>query len=218
MASAVSASTSGQLSRVVLDEDGFVVLKGSEFGRRVRDFAGKGFPLKSAEGLDFCKGNILNDDRVRGVIESEFPRCGLGAYTVLDTAQRKPGFFLYPGEPARQALVVQLWSNASRVLFYKGSHLGRSLQPTNGDRLLEISTDRLPMSPVELVFEDGGLTILDGRLCFQIIHGFALTLVFAAPERLGKFAKMILPDSPDLKAQVDRMTTAKIGFNYEYKS
>jgi len=60
-------------------------------------------------------------------------------------------------------------------------------------------------------------TVLDGRLCFKIVEGYAVTMVFAVPKRLGKFAKMILPDSSELKAQVRNMTTSKIGFNYEYK-
>ncbi len=42
-------------------------------------------------------------------------------------------------------------------------------------------------------------------------------MVFAVQRRLDKFAKMILPEAPELRAQVEEMTTRKIGFNYEYK-
>lgn len=56
-----STSTSGELSRRELDEDGFVVLRGSAFGQRFDGFARKGLPFKNADGLDFCKLNILND-------------------------------------------------------------------------------------------------------------------------------------------------------------
>lgn len=59
--------------------------------------------------------------------------------------------------------------------------------------------------------------ILDGRLSFQILTGHAISMVFAVQKRLSKFAKIILPDEPELKAQVDSMITPKIGFNYEYK-
>lgn len=76
---------------------------------------------------------------------------------MLDSTQRLPGFFLHPREQEREALVVQLWSNSSRALFYKGSHLCRSLQPTEGDILLEISADELLMEAVEVKFEKGGL-------------------------------------------------------------
>jgi len=59
--------------------------------------------------------------------------------------------------------------------------------------------------------------ILDGRLSFKVLNGYAVTMVFAVQRRLDKFAKMILPGTPELRAQVDDMTTPKIGFNYEYK-
>ncbi len=56
-----STSTSDELSRRKLDEDGFVVLRGSAFGQRFDGFARKGLPFKTADGLDFCKVNVLND-------------------------------------------------------------------------------------------------------------------------------------------------------------
>jgi len=56
-----STSTSDELSRRELDEDGFVVLRGSAFGQRFDGFARKGLPFKTADGLDFCKVNVLND-------------------------------------------------------------------------------------------------------------------------------------------------------------
>lgn len=56
-----STSTSDELSRRKLDEDGFVVLRGSAFGQRFDGFARKGLPFKTANGLDFCKVNVLND-------------------------------------------------------------------------------------------------------------------------------------------------------------
>ncbi len=59
--------------------------------------------------------------------------------------------------------------------------------------------------------------ILDGRLSFKLLNGYDVIMVFAVQERLSKFAKMILPDTPELRAQVGDMTTPKIGFNYEYR-
>ena len=47
-------STSGELSREKLDEDGFIVFRESAFGQRFEDFVRKGFTFKSADGLDFC--------------------------------------------------------------------------------------------------------------------------------------------------------------------
>ncbi len=58
---AVSTSTNDELSKREMDENSFVVLIGSAFGRRFDGFARKGLPFKSADGLDFCKLNVLND-------------------------------------------------------------------------------------------------------------------------------------------------------------
>lgn len=76
---------------------------------------------------------------------------------MLDATQRIPGFFLHPHEREREALVIHLWSNGSKVTLYKGSHLCRSLKPTTGDILLEVSTDQLPMKALEVEFKEGGL-------------------------------------------------------------
>lgn len=58
---------------------------------------------------------------------------------------------------------------------------------------------------------------MDGRLSFKILNGYAVTMVFAVQPRLDKFAKMILPDASELRAQVDEITTPKIAFNYKFK-
>lgn len=76
---------------------------------------------------------------------------------MLDATQRVPGFFLHPLEQEREALVIHVWSSGSKVALYKGSHLCRSLKPTAGDILLEVSTDQLPMEAVEVGFKEGGL-------------------------------------------------------------
>lgn len=60
-------------------------------------------------------------------------------------------------------------------------------------------------------------SILDGRLSFKILDGYAVYMMFAVQRRLDKFAKMILPNAPEFRAQVNEMTTPKIGFNFEYK-
>lgn len=76
---------------------------------------------------------------------------------MLDATQRIPRFFLHPYEREREALVIHLWSDGSKVALYKGSHLCRSLKTTTGDILLEVSTNQLPMKALEIEFEEGGL-------------------------------------------------------------
>lgn len=56
-----STSASDELSSGNLDEDGFVVWRGLVFGQRFDGFVRKGLPFKSADGLDFCKLNVLSD-------------------------------------------------------------------------------------------------------------------------------------------------------------
>ena len=64
-------------------------------------------------------------------------------------------------------IVVQLWSNKFKAVFYKGSHLCRSLQPAQGDVLLEITPKKLEKGSedfLHLPIEDtDGTPIEDSR-------------------------------------------------------
>jgi len=122
---------------------------------------GKGFPFRTEEGLDFCKLNALDDKRIRNVLESFFEWSGLGLYKAFARDPSRVISFLNrtKAEAKAQALVVQLWSSGSRMVFYSGSHL-QSLHAkpaTNG--LLDIPLDRLEQAgikPIEVEMKDGG--------------------------------------------------------------
>lgn len=59
MASApLSLAADAQRSLV---EDGFLFIKDPVIGKRVEEMQAKGFPFKTAEGLDFLMQNILHD-------------------------------------------------------------------------------------------------------------------------------------------------------------
>ena len=61
MAAATLVSINDELSREALNVDEFVVEKESTFGQRVEDFARKRFPRKTADGLNFCRVNVVDD-------------------------------------------------------------------------------------------------------------------------------------------------------------
>lgn len=58
--------------------------------------------------------------------------------------------------------------------------------------------------------------ILDGRLGFKIVQGFAITFGFAAREELREWAKMKLPNAQSLKRKVAKMEGTTIRVNFEF--
>lgn len=58
--------------------------------------------------------------------------------------------------------------------------------------------------------------ILDGRLGFKIVQGFAITFGFAAREELKEWAQMKLPNAQSLKRKVAEMESTTIGMNFEF--
>lgn len=60
--------------------------------------------------------------------------------------------------------------------------------------------------------------ILDGRLGFKIMKGFAITFGFATEEELKEWAKMPLPKLQLLVEKVAEMESPTIGTNFEFKN
>ncbi len=61
MTAATLVSINDELSREALNVDEFVVEKGSTFGQRVENFVRKKFSWKTADELNFCRVNVVND-------------------------------------------------------------------------------------------------------------------------------------------------------------
>lgn len=89
-----------------------------------------------------------------------FPWSGLGCYKALGCDPHRVFCFLGSDKPEVQALIVQLWSKKSRVIFYKGSHL-QALRPKpamNG--FLEVPPENLThesIEHIEVEMEEGSL-------------------------------------------------------------
>ncbi|KAH6712141.1 hypothetical protein BKA61DRAFT_80452 [Leptodontidium sp. MPI-SDFR-AT-0119] len=207
-------------------EDGVFYAEDPVIGKRVDDFAQNGFPFRTEEGLDFCKVNALDDKRIRNVIESYFNEWScLGLFKVFGPYPSRAYSFInrMEEETKAQALIVQLWSRGSRMVYYSGSHL-QSLNAKPADvGLLEIPLDRLKRTEeqpsikhIEVDMKDGGLAILDGRLGFTIVQGKAITIGFAVREELEHWGKMRLPNVENLKRKVADMKSTTIGVNFYF--
>ncbi|KAK4107107.1 hypothetical protein N656DRAFT_720756 [Canariomyces notabilis] len=201
-------------------EDGFFLVRDPQIGERVKEMEGKGFPYASEYGLDFCKVNVL-DDRVRTILESFFDWSGLGLYRTFGRDPDHNFLFMNRATTEMQVLVVQLWSNGSRVRFWGRSqlHALNGIAAANG--LLEVPSGRLEglgLQPTEVVLERGGLALLDARLAFNIIEGFAITFAFATQEELRTWSKMRIPKQIDrLDQKMAEMESKHIGVNFAFE-
>jgi len=212
------ASESVEDVRRSILENGYFLVKDPLIGERVRDMERRGFPYASEYGLDLCKV-VIDDVRVRTTLESFFEWSGLGLFRSFGSA---PENFLFMNNltPEMQVLVVQLWSNKSRVNFWDSSHLHslNGIAAENG--LLEVPSGRLEglgLRPKEAEFEHGGIALLDARLAFNIIEGFAITFAFATQEELQTWSKMQIPRRTDRLAQkMADMESKHIGVNFAF--
>lgn len=59
---ALTTSLSSEDPQKSILEDGIFYAEDPVVGKRVDEIMRKGFPFKTEEGLDFCKGNVLDDE------------------------------------------------------------------------------------------------------------------------------------------------------------
>ncbi|KAG4425785.1 hypothetical protein IFR04_000992 [Cadophora malorum] len=193
-----------------LFKDGFLVQKDSAVGDGIQEIEKKGFEFFSENGLDFCQQYVLNT-RILSIVESFF-----GNETcILAHCLR---YIAYPGhiscfrrggpKAGRRALAVHLLAKGSRVGYYSGSH-NHDLPTTKGIRFLnEISQsalDEVGCQCEEKAFPDGGLTIFDARIGFELKEGYAITFEFATADVIKTWPKIVLPSSPELIQKVGDM-------------
>ncbi|PVH91196.1 hypothetical protein DM02DRAFT_678204 [Periconia macrospinosa] len=200
-------------------EDGLFYVEDSAIGDQVKEIQKKGFPIESAAGLDFCQRNVLDDIRTRRILESLFPWSGLGIYEVYRTDANHIYAFMTGLNTELKAVVVQLLSPQSSMVVYGGS---QSLQikgfnASNG--LLEIPYAPLKKcKPIEVNMEKGGLAVLDARLAFKNLKGFAIYFVFATKEELEDWPKKIFPAGQGLEQKALQMNSSTIGLNFAFKN
>jgi len=199
-------------------EDGILYVEDATIGDRVKEIQMKRFPFESAEGLDFCRMNVLEDIRIRCVLEALLPWSGLGIYEVYRTDANYIYAFMTGLNSELKAVVVQLWSPQSCITVYGGSQSLpiKGFIASNG--LLEIPYAPLKQcKPINVEMENGGLAIFDARLAFKNVKGFAIYFVFATREELQGWRKKVLPGDQELKAKAGQIESSKIGLNLCFK-
>lgn len=206
---------SSEEARTALAKDGFYFIQDPTLGLRILEMERNGsqFSSSSKPGLEFCKSNVLNDERIRTVLESSFDWCGLGYYQRIAEDQGHI-FQLRKGGEKPDILLVHLWSKGSRVTYYRGSHLipWKSVRAAN--RMWEIPFAALARADIhgtEIPFENGGLAILDARIAFEMRRGSPITCGFAVEDELRTWPKLVPPESEDLAQMVAELETEKIG-------
>ncbi|KAL2036487.1 hypothetical protein N7G274_010803 [Stereocaulon virgatum] len=208
--------TTEQLKHEILDH-GFCYQRDPVIGESVNEIKGKGFPFKTEEGLDFCKLNTFDDKDICAILESIFPWSGLGCYKALGVPHRAFSF-LNNTQPEVPALIVQLWSKNSKVVFYKGSHLRKLNARPATIGYLEIPPTSLAIDAIkrtEVEMQEGGRAVIDARLGFTILQGLVINFGFATEVELREWATMKLPNLQKFKDRVMAMNRDKIGNNFE---
>ena len=136
------------------------------------------------------KENWLKSQCVRAILESILPWSGLGCYKALGHDPSRAFCFLGNSNPEVQALIVQVWSSKSRIVFYKGSHL-RMLDPrpaTNG--FLDIPLKNLThhsIEDIEIEMEEGGLYDLS-HIAVGYAYAYMLQDCYRCSSRLQDYS------------------------------
>lgn len=206
--------------RALLDQ-GFVDLEDATVGDVVLEMERRDFPYLTPFGLKYCKQHILDDERIRIVIESSLGDCSLGHWLRYGA---KPGHIECFRRGGKQAglrvLVVQQFCKDSEVEIWQGSHL-HDLPTTDGIRSLH-ETTRSELEKAGCIaklkqFQSGGLVIRDARTYAETLKGYAITFLFAVADSLSGWPKILLANSPKLIRMAVEMETPKIRLNFAIK-
>ncbi|CZT10264.1 uncharacterized protein RAG0_14790 [Rhynchosporium agropyri] len=211
----MSTTPTSEAIKAAVAELGFYQIQDPTLGLRIEEMEKKGSQrsISSEAGLEFCISNVVEDQRIRTLLESFFRWCGLGYYQSI--AEDQGHIFQFRkgvGQP--DILLVQLWSKGSRVVYYGGSHLIPWFTVRAANRLWEIPLAALTREGIggtEIFYEHGGLAILDARVAFEMKHGSPITCGFAVQDQLKTWPKLVLPKSEESARRVAELDTRTIG-------
>ncbi|KAB2099594.1 hypothetical protein AG0111_0g12091 [Alternaria gaisen] len=217
------ASTTFSLEAALrsLDEEGYVVLEDTGVGGIVSEMEQREFAFLSPYGLDYCKQHVLDNPRVRSILEALFNRCSLGHWLRYNEL---PGHFECFSKGGSEAglhfLAVHQWPKGSRVACWNGSH--RANLPTQTSRRSTFETTQAALVEAGFKvdvreFPEGALVIRDPRLYIESRTGYAITFMFAKEEVLAGWPKIVLLDKPGLREKVAKMESTKIGVNFAFQ-
>ncbi|CAI6079407.1 unnamed protein product [Clonostachys chloroleuca] len=210
-----------ETARQALLNDGFVDLEDTTVGDIVLEMERRDFPYLTPFGLKYCKRQILGDERIRDVIESLLDECSLGHWLRYRALPGHIECFRRGGKEAGlRVLVVHQFCKDAEVEIWHGSHL-HDLPTTEGVRSLH-ETTRLELEKAGCTaelkkFQSGGLIIRDARTYAEIPEGYAITFIFAKPDSLSTWPKILLANSPELIRLAVSMETPKIRLNFAIK-
>lgn len=218
-----STDTSQEVAEGSVSERGFHCWQDTSAGNRVSEFAKRGFPYYTEYGLDFLT-DFAFDPRIQHILEACFDRCLLAHWLRYEALpdQHIECFRQGGPEAGRRVFMVHVCSKGSQVAYYVGSHLHK-FKTTKGLRsVFEVSPEELSRAgcePEALNFPNGGLVILDARVCFEIKQGYTMTFMFATEDVLVKWRKIVLPNSTILRNQVAEIEniSPKIGLNFAFQ-
>ncbi|KAF1993219.1 hypothetical protein P154DRAFT_527922 [Amniculicola lignicola CBS 123094] len=217
MASSQLSSTESTRNSIL--ENGFFFDHDAILGQLIEEMDKDSIPFASAGGLQFCKLNVLDNPRIRPVLESFFEWFALGLYRSIGASPGDYNFRRSDPEAKVEVLLVQLWSNGSRASFWGGSHR-HQLPCVKGEnnlwRVPRVSLKHLGLTPSEVTFEQGGFTILDPRIAVEVTQGTATTFAFGTKEVVSTWNPMRLPKLQDVEETVGRMESINFGMNVAY--
>ncbi|KAG5805475.1 hypothetical protein H9Q74_008458 [Fusarium xylarioides] len=154
-----------EIAQTALLDDGFIDLEDATVGDTVWEMEKRQFPYLTPFGLKYCKQHILEDERIRAIVESSLGECTLGHWLRYRALPGHIECFRGGGKQAGlRVLVVQQFCRGSQVEIWHGSHL-HDLPVTDGIRsLYETTRHELQKAgcTAELKkFQSGGLNFLD---------------------------------------------------------
>ncbi|KAF9730011.1 hypothetical protein PMIN06_012490 [Paraphaeosphaeria minitans] len=199
-------------------EEGFFDFNTPEVGELVSEMERERFQFLSPYGLDYCKEHVLENTRIRPIIEKLLNECKFAHWIRYNARPGHFECFRKGGEKAGlRQLIVQQWAKGSRVEYYGGSHK-HDLPVEEGVRGLfettQAALNAAGCQPTEKEFPAGGLVIHDGRTFTQIKTGYGITFQFATDDVIQKWPKITVPNSTDLVRKVVNMESAKIKVNF----
>ncbi|KAF1840118.1 uncharacterized protein K460DRAFT_410724 [Cucurbitaria berberidis CBS 394.84] len=202
-------------------EEGYFILEDAGVGGIVSEMEQSGFDFLSPYGLDYCKQHVLDNTRVRSILEALFERCSLGHWLrYIELPGHIECFGTGGFEAGLLALAVHQWPKGSTVVCWSGSHRA-NINTKIGKRATFETTQAALLDanckPSEKKFPEGGLMIRDPRLCMESRKGYTITFMFATEELFTNWPKMLLSDLPELREKVANMESTRISMNFAFQ-
>ncbi|UPX17092.1 uncharacterized protein EKO05_0007468 [Ascochyta rabiei] len=204
-----------------LADKGYVILEDTGVGNIASEMEQKGFPFLSMYGLEYLRQHVLENTRVRSVLEGLFDRCSLGHWLRYKELPGHIECFSKAGSEAElHMLAIHQFPKGSAVACWDGSHQVNTPTVTGRRSTFETTQSELldaHCTASEREFPEGGLMIRDPRLFIEIRRGYTITFLFATEEVLARWPKILLLDLPEIRERVAHMESMRVGMNIVFQ-